>query len=54
MEAFHLDNYSYEDYLQIDKTTPDNEYYELIFGNIYAMSGVTAKHQDIVGNISIF
>lgn len=51
MEAFDLDNYTYEDYLQIDKTTPDNEYYELIFGHIYAMSGATATHQDIVGNI---
>jgi len=29
MEAFDLENYSYEDYLHIDKTTPDNEYYEL-------------------------
>ncbi len=52
MEAFNLDNYSYDDYLQIDRTTPDNEYYELIFGNIYAMSGATATHQDIVLNIA--
>ena len=52
MEAFDLDNYSYEDYLQIDKSTPDNEYHELIFGRIYAMSGATATHQDIVLNIA--
>jgi len=52
MEAFDLDNYTYEDYLQIDKTTPDTEYYELIFGNIYAMSGASATHQDIVLNIA--
>ena len=52
MEAFDLKNYTYEEYLQIDKTTPDNEYYELIFGRIYAMSGATATHQDIVLNIA--
>ena len=52
MEALKLDNYSYEEYLHIDKTTPDNEYYELIFGHIYAMSGATATHQDIVLNIA--
>ncbi len=51
MKADDLDNYSYADYLHIDKTTPDEERYELIFGNIYAMSGATALHQDIVGNI---
>ncbi len=46
-----LSNYSYEDYLAIDKTTPENEMVELIFGDIYMMSGATARHQDIVGNI---
>ena len=52
MKADDLDNYSYADYLHIDKTTPDEERYELIFGNIYAMSGATATHQDIVLNIA--
>ena len=46
-----LENYSYEDYLDIDKTTPENEYYELIFGHIYMMSGASRVHQDVVGNI---
>jgi len=46
-----LSNYSYEDYLAIDKTTPENEYYELIFGDVYMMSGASRKHQDVVGNI---
>ena len=49
MEAKKLENYSYEDYLQIDKTT--KERVELIFGRIYMMAGASAKHQDIVGNI---
>lgn len=52
MEAKKLENYSYEDYLNIDKTTPDSERYELIFGRIYAMSGASAKHQDLVLNIA--
>ncbi len=47
-----LENYSYEDYLAIDKSTPDSERHELIFGDIYAMSGATAKHQDIVLSIA--
>ena len=51
MEARKLEDYSYEEYLEIDKTTPDNERYELIWGDIYLMSGVSAKHQDIVGSI---
>ena len=51
MEARKLENYSYEDYLDIDKTTPQDERYELIFGHIYAMSGASAGHQDLVGNI---
>jgi len=51
MGVYELDNYSYEDYLEIDKSTPDSERYELIFGHIYMMSGASAKHQDIVGSI---
>ncbi len=50
MGATKFENYSYEDYLNIDKTTKDNERYELIFGNIYMMAGANARHQDIVGN----
>ena len=52
MQAHRLDNYSYEDYLQIDKTTPAEERYELIFGDIYMMSGASRVHQDMVLNIS--
>ncbi len=51
MEAKKLENYSYEDYLQIDKTT--KERVELIFGKIYMMAGASAKHQDIVLNIAM-
>ena len=31
MEAHKLENYSYEDYLDIDRSTPDKERHELIF-----------------------
>ncbi len=51
MGARELANYTYEDYLQIDASTPQNERYELIFGHIYMMSGASAIHQDIVGSI---
>jgi len=51
MEAYSLDNYSYEDYLEIDSSTPDSERYELIFGHIYMMSGASRVHQDVVGNV---
>lgn len=47
-----LENYSYEDYLAIDKTTKDDERYELIFGEVYMMAGASARHQDIVLNIA--
>ncbi len=50
MPASKLENYSYEDFLDIDKTTKDDERYELIFGDIYMMAGASAKHQDIVFN----
>jgi hypothetical protein len=42
-EAIELTNYSYEDYLDIDKTTKENV--ELIFGDIYMMAGASAVHQ---------
>ncbi len=48
-EAVKLTNYSYEDYLDIDKTTKENV--ELIFGDIYMMAGASAVHQDIVGTL---
>jgi Uma2 family endonuclease len=53
MEAFELDNYTYQDYLDIDKSTPDSERYELIFGHIYMMSGASRPHQDVVLNIAM-
>ena len=52
METYNLDNYSYEEYLEIDKTTPDEERYELIFGHIYMMVGASRVHQDVVGNVA--
>lgn len=52
MQAHNLDNYTYEDYLSIDATTPERERYELIFGHIYMMSGASRAHQDVVLNIS--
>ncbi len=51
MEAKKLENYTYKDYLEIDRTT--NERVELIFGRIYMMAGASAKHQDVVLNIAI-
>ncbi|BCD60667.1 MULTISPECIES: Uma2 family endonuclease [unclassified Nitratiruptor] len=51
MEARKLENYTYQDYLEIDKTT--KERVELIFGRIYMMAGASAKHQDVVLNIAI-
>jgi Uma2 family endonuclease len=54
MGARELANYSYEDYLEITSTAPQNERYELIFGYIYAMGGASAAHQDVVLNIASF
>ena len=51
-EARELNNYSYQDYLDIANST--NERVELIFGYIYMMAGATALHQDIVGNIFFY
>ena len=48
-EARVLENYTYEDYLDIDKST--QERVELIFGKIYMMAGASALHQDTVGSI---
>ncbi len=50
MGAKKLQDYTYQDYLDIDKTTNDDERYELIFGDIYMMAGASARHQDIVFN----
>lgn len=52
MEAIKLENYTYQDYLDIDKTTKENEMVELIFGEIYMMSGASAQHQDAVFNLA--
>ena len=45
------ENYSYQDYLDIDKTT--SERVELIDGKIYMMAGASAAHQDTVLNIAL-
>ncbi len=50
-EALKLENYSYEDYVDIDNST--KERIELIFGKIYMMAGATAQHQDAVLNIAL-
>ncbi len=49
-EARVLEDYSYEDYLDIDRST--QERVELIFGNIYMMAEASALHQDIVLSIA--
>ena len=51
-EARVLDNYSYEDYLNIANSTKQRV--ELIFGKIYMMAGASALHQDIVLSIAYF
>ena len=48
-DARVLENYTYEDYLDIDKST--KERVELIFGKIYMIAGASALHQDTVGSI---
>jgi len=48
-EALKLENYTFQDYLDIDKST--KERVELISGDIYMMAGATAYHQDIVLNL---
>lgn len=53
MGAEELEYHTYEDYLQIDKNKKDTEMIEFIFGNIYMMSGASAKHQDVVLNIAV-
>jgi Uma2 family endonuclease len=52
-EARKLEGYSYEDYLEIDRSTPEHERYELIDGVIYMMAGASAAHQDVVLNIAV-
>ena len=49
-EARKLEHYTYEDYLEIDRTT--QERVELIFGDIYMMAGASAEHQDTVLNLA--
>ncbi len=49
-EAKVLENYTYQDYLDIANST--KERVELIFGKIYMMAGASALHQDIVLNIA--
>jgi len=49
-EALKLENYTYEDYLDIDQST--QERVELIDGKIYMMAGASALHQDIVLNLA--
>ncbi|MCH9740179.1 MAG: Uma2 family endonuclease [Epsilonproteobacteria bacterium] len=48
-EALKLENYTYQDYLDIDQST--KERVELIFGKIYMMAGASAEHQDAVLNL---
>ncbi len=51
-EARVLENYSYEDYLDIAHST--EERVELILGDIHMMAGASALHQDVVGSIFFF
>jgi len=46
-----LSGYTYEDYLDIDSSTPEDERVELIFEDIYMMSSASRVHQDVVGSI---
>ncbi|MEA3419058.1 MAG: hypothetical protein U9Q90_06620 [Campylobacterota bacterium] len=48
-EALKLENYTYDDYLDIDQSTTEN--IELIDGKIYMMAGASALHQDTVLNL---
>jgi len=50
-EAKKLEDFTYQDYLVIDKTT--KERVELIFGKVYMMAGASAVHQDVVLNIAV-
>ncbi len=45
-----MNSYSYLDYLEIDKNV--DERVELISHKVYMMAGMSALHQDIVGNIT--
>lgn len=49
-EAVQLENYTYQDYADIDQST--TERVELLFGNIYMMAGASALHQDAVLNLA--
>jgi Uma2 family endonuclease len=50
-EALKLENYTYQDYCDIDKST--QERVELIFGKIYMIARATALHQDVVLNLAV-
>ena len=43
-ETLKLDNCTYDDYLEIDKSTA--EHVELIDGKIYRIAGTGNRHQD--------
>ena len=49
-EALKLENYTYQDYCDIEKGTAE-ERVELILGKIYMMAGASALHQDAVLNL---
>jgi Uma2 family endonuclease len=49
-EAKKLENYTYQDYVDIDQST--QERVELIFGKVYMMAGASALHQDVVLNLA--
>ncbi len=50
LRRIFLNSYSYLDYLEIDKNV--DERVELISHKVYMMAGMSALHQDIVGNIT--
>lgn len=49
-EALKLENYTYQDYLDIDRSIKDRV--ELIDGMIYLRAGASSAHQDTVLNIA--
>ncbi len=51
LRRIFLNNYSYSDYLEIDKNV--DERVELISHKVYMMAGMSALHQDIVLNIAL-
>lgn len=53
MDAKKLEDYSYDNFLEISKSFGENERAEFIFGQIYMMSGASALHQDLALNIAM-